>query len=124
MKFKLYILFFLITTSLFAQKVTTSLDTTRNKIGAEFQLTLKASVNKKDKVVFRSTIHNGMWTACGRKYYTKWKIRVDGVIIDELNLDFSPKIMNTLGYSEGFYLLKVNYGDENSFFNVKHIVKH
>jgi BatD DUF11 like domain len=52
MKFKLYILFFLITTSLFAQKVTTSIDTTRNKIGAEFQLTLKASVNKKDKVVF------------------------------------------------------------------------
>lgn len=52
MKFKLYILFFLITTSLFAQKVTTSIDTTRNKIGAEFQLTLKALVNKKDKVVF------------------------------------------------------------------------
>jgi len=52
MKFKLYTLFFLITTSLFAQKVTTSIDTTRNKIGAEFQLTLKALVNKKDKVVF------------------------------------------------------------------------
>jgi hypothetical protein len=52
MKFKLYILFYLITTSLFAQKVTTSIDTTRNKIGAEFQLTLKATVNNKDKVVF------------------------------------------------------------------------
>lgn len=52
MKFKLYILFFLLSTSLFAQKVTTSIDTTRNKIGAEFQLTLKASVNKTDKVVF------------------------------------------------------------------------
>jgi hypothetical protein len=52
MKLKLYILLFLITTSLFAQKVTTSIDTTRNKIGAEFQLTLKASVNKTDKVVF------------------------------------------------------------------------
>ena len=47
-----------------------------------------------------------------------------GQKIDELNLDFSPKIVNTSGYSEGFYLLKVNYGDENSFFNVKHIVKH
>lgn len=52
MKFKLYILFFLITSSLFAQKVTTSVDTTRNKIGAEFKLTLKTSVNKTDKVVF------------------------------------------------------------------------
>ena len=44
--------------------------------------------------------------------------------IDELNLNFSPKIVNTREYSEGFYLLKINYGDENSFFNVKHIVKH
>jgi len=52
MKIKAYILFFFITTSLFAQKVTTSIDTTRNKIGAEFKLTLKASVTKKDKVVF------------------------------------------------------------------------
>ena len=47
-----------------------------------------------------------------------------GQKIDELNLDFSPKIVNTHGYSEGFYLLKINYGDDNSFFNVKHIVKH
>jgi hypothetical protein len=52
MKLKLLLLFFLITTSLFAQKVTTSIDTTRNKIGAEFKLTLKASVSNKDKVVF------------------------------------------------------------------------
>ncbi|WP_298139977.1 BatD family protein [Flavobacterium sp.] len=52
MKFKLYILFFLFTTSLFAQKVTTSIDSTKKKIGAEFKLTLKASVKKTDKVVF------------------------------------------------------------------------
>lgn len=52
MKFKIYILFFLISTSLFAQKVTTSVDTTRNKIGAEFKLTLKTSVNQSEKVKF------------------------------------------------------------------------
>ena len=52
MKLKLYIIFFLITSSLFAQKVTTSIDTTRNKIGAEFIITLKTSVTNKDKVVF------------------------------------------------------------------------
>lgn len=52
MKLKLYIVFFLITTSLFAQKVTTSIDTTRNKIGAEFKITLKTSVTNKDKVIF------------------------------------------------------------------------
>ena len=52
MKFKLYILFFLLTTSLFAQKVTTTIDSTKKKIGAEFKLTIKTSVNKTDKVVF------------------------------------------------------------------------
>ena len=51
MKFKLVFLL-LFTTTLFAQKVTTSIDTTRNKIGAEFKITLKASVTNKDKVIF------------------------------------------------------------------------
>ncbi len=52
MKFKLYIVLLVVTTSLFAQKVTTSIDTTRNKIGAEFKITLKTTVGNKDKVVF------------------------------------------------------------------------
>lgn len=52
MKFKLYILFFLISTSLFAQKVTTSVNTTKNKIGAEFKLTLKTDVDTLSKVKF------------------------------------------------------------------------
>ena len=52
MKFKLYILFFLLSTSLFAQKVTTSVDTTKNKIGAEFKLTLKTKVDTAAKVSF------------------------------------------------------------------------
>jgi hypothetical protein len=47
-----YIVFFLISTTLFAQKVTTALDTVRNKIGAEFKLTLKASVDTSARVVF------------------------------------------------------------------------
>jgi hypothetical protein len=52
MKFKLYILFFLLSTSLFAQKVTTSVDTTKNKIGAEFKLTLKTDVDTFSRVKF------------------------------------------------------------------------
>lgn len=52
MKFKLYIVLFLISSTLFAQKVTTSVDSVRNKIGAEFKLTLKTSVDKKTKVKF------------------------------------------------------------------------
>ena len=52
MRIKLYILFFLLSTSLFAQKVTTSVDTTKNKIGAEFKLTLKTDVDTLSKVKF------------------------------------------------------------------------
>lgn len=54
MKLKLYILFLLTSVALFAQpkKVTTSIDTTKNKIGAEFQLTLKADVDTLSKVKF------------------------------------------------------------------------
>ena len=52
MKFKLYILFFLLSTSVFAQKVTTSVDATKNKIGAEFKLTLKTKVDTAAKVSF------------------------------------------------------------------------
>lgn len=52
MKFKLYIFFFLLSTSLFAQKVTTSVNVTKNKIGAEFKLTLKTDVDTLSKVKF------------------------------------------------------------------------
>ncbi|AOW08630.1 hypothetical protein [Flavobacterium gilvum] len=49
-KILIYLLF---TTAVFAQqKVVTSIDTTKNKIGAEFKLTLKTSVDTLSKVVF------------------------------------------------------------------------
>ena len=51
MKIKLYIVL-LLSTSLFAQKVTTSIDTTKNKIGAEFKLTLKTNVDTLSTVFF------------------------------------------------------------------------
>lgn len=51
MKLKLYI-FLLLTTSLFAQKVTTSIDSTKKKIGAEFKLTLKTDVDTLSVVKF------------------------------------------------------------------------
>ena len=52
MKIKLYIVFFLLSTSLFAQKVTTSVNMTKNKIGAEFKLTLKTDVDTLSRVKF------------------------------------------------------------------------
>jgi autotransporter strand-loop-strand O-heptosyltransferase len=44
-------------------------------------------LDEKDNVVYSDTITNNMWTSCSRKYYTKWKIKVNNNIIDEFNLD-------------------------------------
>jgi hypothetical protein len=54
MKFKIYIFILLFSTTLFAQpkKVTTSIDTVKNKIGAEFKLCLKTNVDTLSKVKF------------------------------------------------------------------------
>ncbi len=49
----LCLLFFLLAAmSISAQKITTSIDTTRNKIGAQFNLTLKTTVDTTARVVF------------------------------------------------------------------------
>src|SRR6187431_2621133 len=51
---KKILLYFLFTATVFAQQkqVLTSIDTTKNKIGAEFKLTFKTSVDTSAKVVF------------------------------------------------------------------------
>jgi flagellar basal body-associated protein FliL len=60
MKIKYYILFFLISASLFAQKqVETKIDVTKNKIGAQFNLTLKTNVDTLSKVVFPTSKNFG-----------------------------------------------------------------
>jgi hypothetical protein len=54
MKNKVHLLILLLSTVIFAQqkRPETSIDTTKNKIGAEFKLTIKASVDTLSKVVF------------------------------------------------------------------------
>ena len=53
MKFKLYILLILFSTTVFAQKlVETKIDVTKNKIGAQFNLTLKTEVDTLSQVTF------------------------------------------------------------------------
>ena len=44
-------------------------------------------LDENNKVVHEDNITNNMWTKCSRKYYTKWKTKINGVIVDELNLD-------------------------------------
>ena len=59
--FKKIIIALLLSTTVFAQQklVKTSIDTTKNKIGAEFKLTLKTEVDTLTKVVFPNLVNFG-----------------------------------------------------------------
>ena len=54
MKKQLYLLLLLLSTAVFAQQkqVVTSIDTTKNKIGSEFKLSIKTTVDTSSKVIF------------------------------------------------------------------------
>ncbi len=52
MKLKIYILFLFAVTTVFGQAVSTSIDTTQNKIGAQFTLTLKAKAPSNSIIIF------------------------------------------------------------------------
>jgi hypothetical protein len=57
---KQIIFFLLLSTSLFSQKVTTSIDTTKNKIGAQFNLTFKTTVDSMVTVSFPKVKNFGL----------------------------------------------------------------
>jgi autotransporter strand-loop-strand O-heptosyltransferase len=42
--------------------------------------------SRNDDVIHSSLIKNNEWTACSRKYYTPWKIKINGELIEELDL--------------------------------------
>ena len=48
----------------------------------------------------------------------------NGQLINKLELINSPQTVNTISYPNGFYLLKINIDKQNSFFYVKHLVRH
>jgi len=37
------------------------------------------------KLVHSSTINSQMWTSCSRRYFERWKIRINGEIVEEFN---------------------------------------
>ena len=43
-------------------------------------------LDENNNIIHKDTITNNMWTKCSRTYYTKWKIKINGVIVDELSL--------------------------------------
>lgn len=43
-------------------------------------------IDGEGKVRFSDTISNNMWTSCGIKYFVPWTIRINGEIVDKLDL--------------------------------------
>ena len=43
-------------------------------------------LDENNSVIHEDTITNNMWTLCSRKYYTKWKIKINGKIANEFDL--------------------------------------
>ena len=39
-----------------------------------------------DELIHKSEIKNNMWTACGRKYFTNWTIKINGEIYDRFDI--------------------------------------
>lgn len=74
-------------------------------------------LDENDNVVHSSNINTNMWTSCSRKYYTKWKIRVNGKIVDEYNLEGKKVLISIESKSIGDTLAWAPYAVE---FKKKH----
>ena len=44
-------------------------------------------LDDEDNVIHSQTISTNMWTVCSRKYYTNWKVRVNGEIVSDFDLN-------------------------------------
>ena len=44
------------------------------------------------ETIYSSTIENNMWTKCSREYFIPWRIKINGEIIEDLNLE-GKKVM-------------------------------
>ena len=43
-------------------------------------------LDENNNIIHEDTITNNMWTKCSRTYYIEWKIKINGVIVNELSL--------------------------------------
>lgn len=77
-------------------------------------------LDENNNVIHSSTIHTNMWTSCSRKYYTKWKIKINGEIVDELNLENKIVLISMESKSIGDTIAWVPYAVE---FQKKHKCK-
>jgi autotransporter strand-loop-strand O-heptosyltransferase len=94
--------------------VVTYLDGPRVEIlGDEDRIYLIEFVNKDTGDVLHSeTIRNNMWVACGKKYYIPWQIRINGEVLDELELEGENVLISMESKSLGDTLAWVPYSVE------------
>tara|TARA_R110002060_G_scaffold66159_1_gene74999 strand:+ start:2 stop:1813 length:1812 start_codon:yes stop_codon:yes gene_type:complete len=91
---------------------------------------IKGNINKKYNIQFidkscnctihRDVIKNNMWTVCNRKYFTEWIIKVNGVVVDELNLEDKEVFIDFKSSSIGDTIAWFPYVEE---FRKKHNCK-
>ena len=82
-------------------------------LGDEDKIYLVEFVNKQtNEVLHSSTIKNNMWTACGKKYYIPWQIRINGEVVDEFNLENQNVLISMESKSLGDTLAWVPYSIE------------
>jgi autotransporter strand-loop-strand O-heptosyltransferase len=73
-----------------------------------------------NEVLHSSTIQNNMWTLCSKKYYIPWVIKVNGEIINELDLNNKKVLISLESKSIGDTLAWTPYAVE---FTKKHNCK-
>jgi autotransporter strand-loop-strand O-heptosyltransferase len=69
-------------------------------------------LDESEKVIHSGMLTPGMWIACGRKYYTKWKIRVNNQIVHEFNLENKRVLISFESKSIGDTIAWVPYAIE------------
>jgi len=55
-------------------------------IGEKQEQYIVEFLDENNNIIHTDTITNNMWTSCSRKYYTKWKIKINGKIANEFDL--------------------------------------
>lgn len=55
-------------------------------IGEKQEQYIVKFLDENNNIIHTDTITNNMWTSCSRKYYTKWKIKINGKIANEFDL--------------------------------------
>jgi autotransporter strand-loop-strand O-heptosyltransferase len=63
-------------------------------------------------VRFSDTISNNMWTECSIKYYVGWTIKVDGIVVDKLDLTNKRVLISLESKSVGDTIAWVPYSIE------------